>query len=61
MQTTQDLEDPSHQEFETCAADDQPITEASQHPECFQQQNKPPTPNRDWNKTLPATHESIQP
>nr|GFB88499.1 hypothetical protein [Tanacetum cinerariifolium] len=26
MQTTQDLEEPSHQEFETGAADDQPIT-----------------------------------
>nr|GFB12409.1 hypothetical protein [Tanacetum cinerariifolium] len=28
MQTTQDLEEPSHQEFETGAADDQPIAEA---------------------------------
>nr|GEZ77402.1 hypothetical protein [Tanacetum cinerariifolium] len=34
MQNTQDLEEPSHQEFETGAADDQPIAEASQHPEC---------------------------
>nr|GEU38356.1 hypothetical protein [Tanacetum cinerariifolium] len=34
MQTTQDLEEPSHQEFETCVADDQPIAEASQHPKC---------------------------
>nr|GEX46264.1 hypothetical protein [Tanacetum cinerariifolium] len=34
MQTTQDLEEPSHQEFETVDADDQPIVEASQHPEC---------------------------
>nr|GEW29562.1 hypothetical protein [Tanacetum cinerariifolium] len=34
MQTTQDLEEPSHQEFETCAADDQATAEASQHPEC---------------------------
>nr|GEV52453.1 copia protein [Tanacetum cinerariifolium] len=34
MQTTQDLEEPLHQEFETCATDDQPIEEASQHPEC---------------------------
>nr|GEW80740.1 hypothetical protein [Tanacetum cinerariifolium] len=42
------------------AVDDQPIAEASQHPEWFQQQKKPPTPNRDWNKTLLATHESIQ-
>nr|GEZ26062.1 hypothetical protein [Tanacetum cinerariifolium] len=29
IQTTQDLEEPSHQEFETGAADDQPIAEAS--------------------------------
>nr|GEV63849.1 hypothetical protein [Tanacetum cinerariifolium] len=33
MQTTQELEEPSHQEFEIGAADDQPIAEASQHPE----------------------------
>nr|GEX66594.1 hypothetical protein [Tanacetum cinerariifolium] len=59
--TTQDLEEPSHQEFETGAANDQPIAEASQHPEWFQKQTKPPTPDRAWNKTLPAIHESIQP
>nr|GFD50733.1 hypothetical protein [Tanacetum cinerariifolium] len=35
MQTTQDLEDPSHQEFETGAADNQLVAEASQHPEWF--------------------------
>nr|GEY24112.1 hypothetical protein [Tanacetum cinerariifolium] len=45
MQTTQDLEEPSHQEFETGVAADQPIAEASQHPEWFQQQKKPPTPD----------------
>nr|GEW93238.1 hypothetical protein [Tanacetum cinerariifolium] len=33
IQTTQDLEKPSHQEFETDDADDQPVAEASQHPE----------------------------
>nr|GFC45530.1 hypothetical protein [Tanacetum cinerariifolium] len=44
MQTTQDLEEPSHQELKTGAADDQPIAEASQHPEWFQKQKKPPTP-----------------
>nr|GEU32461.1 hypothetical protein [Tanacetum cinerariifolium] len=60
MQTTHEMEDPSHPEFET-GADDQPIAEPSQHPEWFSQQKKPPTPNRDWNKTLPATHGSIQP
>nr|GFC19022.1 hypothetical protein [Tanacetum cinerariifolium] len=52
MQTTQDLEEPSHQEFETGAPDDQPIIEASQHLEWFQKQKKPPTPDRAWNKTL---------
>nr|GFC82132.1 hypothetical protein [Tanacetum cinerariifolium] len=31
-----------------------------QHPEWFSQQQKPPTPNRDWNKTLPATQGLIQ-
>nr|GEX63423.1 hypothetical protein [Tanacetum cinerariifolium] len=36
MQTTQDLEEPSHQAFKTDAADDQSIAEASQHPEWFQ-------------------------
>nr|GEY20122.1 retrovirus-related Pol polyprotein from transposon TNT 1-94 [Tanacetum cinerariifolium] len=36
MQTTQDLEEPSHREFETSVADHQPIAEASQHPECDQ-------------------------
>nr|GFC06631.1 hypothetical protein [Tanacetum cinerariifolium] len=60
MQTTFEMEEPSHPEFET-GADDQPIIEPSQHPEWFSQQKKPPTPNRDWNKTLSATHESIQP
>nr|GEX82100.1 hypothetical protein [Tanacetum cinerariifolium] len=60
MQTTYEMEEPLHPEFET-GADDQPIIEHSQHPEWFSQQKKPPTPNRDWNKTLPATHRSIQP
>nr|GEU43988.1 hypothetical protein [Tanacetum cinerariifolium] len=61
IQTTKDMEEPSHQEFETGAADDQPITKASQHPEWFQIQKKPIIPNHAWNKTLPATHGSIQP
>nr|GEU85731.1 retrovirus-related Pol polyprotein from transposon TNT 1-94 [Tanacetum cinerariifolium] len=59
--TTHDLEEPLHQEFDTGAADDQPMAEASQHPEWFQQQKNPLTPNCDWNKTLPATHGSIHP
>nr|GEZ97501.1 hypothetical protein [Tanacetum cinerariifolium] len=45
----------------TRSADDQPIVEPSQHPEWFSQQKKPPTLDRDWNKTLSATYISIQP
>nr|GEX56890.1 hypothetical protein [Tanacetum cinerariifolium] len=60
MQTTFEVEEPSHLEFEI-GADDQLILEPSQHPEWFSQQKKPPTPDRDWNNTLPATHRSIQP
>nr|GEZ54936.1 hypothetical protein [Tanacetum cinerariifolium] len=56
MQTTHEMEEPSHPEFE--GADDQPITEP---PEWFSQQIKPPTPDSDWNKTLSATYRSIQP
>nr|GEY65557.1 hypothetical protein [Tanacetum cinerariifolium] len=44
IQTTHDLEEPSHLEFET-GADDQPIAEPSQHPEWFSQQKKPLTPD----------------
>nr|GEX28932.1 hypothetical protein [Tanacetum cinerariifolium] len=46
MQTTHEMEEPSHPEFET-GADDQPIADPSQHPEWFSQQMKPPTPDRD--------------
>nr|GEU42082.1 hypothetical protein [Tanacetum cinerariifolium] len=60
MQTTHEMEEPSHLEFET-GADDQPIAEPSQHPEWFSQQKKPPTLDRDWNKTFPTTYGSIQP
>nr|GEV60849.1 hypothetical protein [Tanacetum cinerariifolium] len=59
MQTTSQMEDPSHLEFDT-GADDQSIVQSSQHPEWFSQQQKPPTLDRDWNKTLSAVHESIQ-
>nr|GEU98704.1 hypothetical protein [Tanacetum cinerariifolium] len=60
IQTTFEMEEPSHPEFKT-GTDDQPIVELSQHPEWFSQQQKPPTPDRDWNKTLPATYGIIQP
>nr|GFA14134.1 hypothetical protein [Tanacetum cinerariifolium] len=52
-QTTYQMEEPSHLVFEI-GAEDQPIVQTSQHPEWFSQPRKPPTPDRDWNKTLPA-------
>nr|GFA99040.1 hypothetical protein [Tanacetum cinerariifolium] len=42
-------------------AEDQPMIQPSQHPEWFSQPRKPPTPDRDWNKTLPAIQGSAQP
>nr|GEY03845.1 copia protein [Tanacetum cinerariifolium] len=48
VQTTSQIEEPSHLVFET-GVEDQPIVQSSQ---------KPPTPNRDWNKTLPAAPRS---
>nr|GEW83545.1 hypothetical protein [Tanacetum cinerariifolium] len=59
MQTTHEMEEPSHPEFKT-GDDDQPIAKSSQHPEWFSQQNKSLTPDRKWTKTLPATNGSIQ-
>nr|GFC02082.1 hypothetical protein [Tanacetum cinerariifolium]GFC02083.1 hypothetical protein [Tanacetum cinerariifolium] len=59
VHTTSQIEDPSHSVFET-GAEDQPIIQTSQHPEWFPQPKKPPTPNHDWNKTLPAVKGSAQ-
>nr|GEW31831.1 retrovirus-related Pol polyprotein from transposon TNT 1-94 [Tanacetum cinerariifolium] len=60
MHTTFKMDEPSHPEFDT-GAEDQPIVQSSQHPEWFSQQQKPPSPDSNWNKTVPATHRSIQP
>nr|GEW59776.1 hypothetical protein [Tanacetum cinerariifolium] len=60
MQTTFQMDEPTHPDFDT-GADDQPIVQSFQHPEWFPQQQKPPTLDRDGNKTLPATHGSFQP
>nr|GEX63920.1 hypothetical protein [Tanacetum cinerariifolium] len=38
----------------------QPIVQISQHSEWFSQPKKPLTPDRDWNKTLPAAQGSTQ-
>nr|GEY69624.1 hypothetical protein [Tanacetum cinerariifolium] len=53
------MEEPSHSMFET-GAEDQPIVQTSQHPEWFSQPRTPPTPDRDWNKTLLAGGTSSQ-
>nr|GEW64955.1 hypothetical protein [Tanacetum cinerariifolium] len=44
----------------SASAEDQPIVQTSQHPEWFSQPRRPPTPDRDWNKTLPATQGNAQ-
>ncbi|GJZ44361.1 hypothetical protein Tco_0591616 [Tanacetum coccineum] len=56
-----DLEEPAHQEFKTGFTEDHPIDETTQLPDWFQKPAKPPTPNRNWNKTLPAVHGPTQP
>ncbi|GJV62941.1 hypothetical protein Tco_1473769, partial [Tanacetum coccineum] len=61
IHTDKDLEEPTHQEFDTGFTEDQPIDETTQHHDWFQKPTKPPTPDRDWNKTLPAAHGLIQP
>ncbi|GJS90502.1 hypothetical protein Tco_0773138, partial [Tanacetum coccineum] len=61
MHTAKDLEEPAHQEFVTGDTEDKPDEETSQLPDWFQKLAKPPTPDRDWNKTLPAAHGPVQP
>ncbi|GJS48590.1 hypothetical protein Tco_0598711 [Tanacetum coccineum] len=61
MHTAEDLEEPVHQEFITWDTEDQHDEGTSQLPDCFQKPTKPPTPARDWNKTLPADHRPVQP
>nr|GEZ31514.1 hypothetical protein [Tanacetum cinerariifolium] len=59
VQTTSQIEEPSHLMFET-GTEDQPIVQSSQHTEWFSQPKKPPTLDHDWNKTLPAAQGSTQ-
>ncbi|GJZ31524.1 hypothetical protein Tco_0576571 [Tanacetum coccineum] len=61
MHTAKDLEEPAHQKFETRVTEDQPNEETFQHPDWFQKPAKPPTPDRDWNKTLYDAHGPVQP
>nr|GEV69963.1 retrotransposon Orf1 [Tanacetum cinerariifolium] len=58
VQTISQMDEPLYPVFET-GADDQTIVQSSQHPKWFSQRKKPPTLDRDWNKTLPATEKTI--
>nr|GFB75319.1 hypothetical protein [Tanacetum cinerariifolium] len=53
------MEEPSHPVFET-GAEDQPIVQTSQHPKWLSQPSKPPTPDRNWNKSVPAAQGNAQ-
>nr|GFA82902.1 hypothetical protein [Tanacetum cinerariifolium] len=59
VQTTCQMEEPPHLVFET-GANDQPIVQTSEHPEWFSQPRKPPSPDRDWNKTLSVAQGDAQ-
>ncbi|GKD41583.1 hypothetical protein Tco_1261790 [Tanacetum coccineum] len=61
INTAKDLEEPAHQEFVTGDTKDKPNEETSQLPDWFQKLAKPPTPNHDCNKTLPAVYGPVQP
>ncbi|GKB48841.1 hypothetical protein Tco_0899594 [Tanacetum coccineum] len=61
MYTTKDLEEPTHQEFETGVTKDQPVDETAQPSDWFQKPTRLPSPDHDWNKTLPADHGPVQP
>ncbi|GJT21802.1 hypothetical protein Tco_0891739 [Tanacetum coccineum] len=58
--TTKDLEEPAHLKFETGVTEDQPDKETSQLPDWFQKAAKPPTLDRDWNKTLSDFYGPVQ-
>ncbi|GKE88392.1 hypothetical protein Tco_1565867 [Tanacetum coccineum] len=61
MQSTDVFEAPAHQEFETGVHDEQPKEEIHPRPVWFQQPKWLPSPDRTWNKSVPADHESVQP
>nr|GEZ13535.1 retrovirus-related Pol polyprotein from transposon TNT 1-94 [Tanacetum cinerariifolium] len=44
----------------SASADDQLIVQTSQHPKWFSQPRRPPSPDHDWNKNLPATQGDAQ-
>ncbi|GKE33467.1 hypothetical protein Tco_1452789, partial [Tanacetum coccineum] len=46
--------------FKTGATEDQPVDETPQLFEWFQKPTRLPSPDHDWNKTLPAVHGPFQ-
>ncbi|GJS96923.1 hypothetical protein Tco_0803891 [Tanacetum coccineum] len=61
MHIFEDLEEPTHQEFETQVTKYQPVDEARSASDWFQKSTRLPSPDRDWNKTLPTDHGPVQP
>ncbi|GJU19796.1 hypothetical protein Tco_1153138 [Tanacetum coccineum] len=61
IHTAKYLKKPAHQEFKIGVTKDQHDEETSQHPDWFQKPTRPPTPDCDWNKTLPDAHGPVQP
>ncbi|GJR28050.1 hypothetical protein Tco_1104282 [Tanacetum coccineum] len=49
------------QKFENKRHDEQPEEEVHPLPDWFQQPKRLPSPDRAWNKSVPADHESVQP
>ncbi|GKF87186.1 hypothetical protein Tco_0258063, partial [Tanacetum coccineum] len=49
------------EEFETGVHDEQPEEEVHPLPDWFQQPQQLPSPDRAWNKSVPADHKSVQP
>ncbi|GJS31446.1 hypothetical protein Tco_0492066 [Tanacetum coccineum] len=45
----------------TSVHDEQPEEEVHPLPDWFQQPKRLPSPDRAWNKSVPADHESVQP
>ncbi|GKB63149.1 hypothetical protein Tco_0919335 [Tanacetum coccineum] len=61
MQSTDVLERPADQEFETGVQDEQAEEEVQHLPDWFQQPTRLPSPDHAWNKSVPAVHETVQP
>ncbi|GJZ55449.1 hypothetical protein Tco_0610642 [Tanacetum coccineum] len=61
IHTEDDFEEPTHQEFKTRVNNDQPEDEIHPSHDWFQKPTRIPSPDRDWNKTLPADHGPVQP